>query len=102
MPHPLAALRAALGTTEDRSPWVERAGCRGIGHDPFFTRRGESTRPARLVCFGCPVKLACLDDALARNERFGIWGGMTTRERRKEARRRAAPVPAVPAAEESS
>lgn len=44
---------------------------------------GGSTREAKRVCVGCEVRVECLEYALANDERFGIWGGLSERERRK-------------------
>jgi hypothetical protein len=48
----------------------------------FFPERGESARPARQVCAGCPVRQPCLDYAITNRISHGIWGGLTERERR--------------------
>jgi len=44
-------------------------------------RPGVPTAAARAVCAACPVRAACLAHALAHDEPWGIWGGLTTRER---------------------
>ena len=41
------------------------------------------TRDAKRVCSGCSVRAECLEFALANDERFGIWGGLSERERRR-------------------
>ena len=56
----------------------------------FFPQRGESTRPAKAVCRTCPVMEQCREHALVNNEKHGIWGGMSERERRAERKRRKA------------
>lgn len=56
--------------------------CRGVNPDLFYPERGESTKEAKAVCAGCPVRIDCLEYAIAHNERFGIWGGKSERERR--------------------
>ena len=66
----------------DESGWVARANCLGVDPELFFPERGESVRPAKEVCRGCVVRAECLDHALAVPERFGIWGGLSERERR--------------------
>jgi WhiB family redox-sensing transcriptional regulator len=63
--------------------WTEQAACRGMDPDLFFPERGHSTAEAKAVCGSCPVRDTCLDEALARSERFGIWGGKSERERRR-------------------
>lgn len=57
--------------------------------------RGSQTRAAKAVCFTCEVRVSCLEGAIARREPYGIWGGMTERERHAEIRRRATSEPAL-------
>ncbi|MDA8265852.1 MAG: WhiB family transcriptional regulator [Actinomycetota bacterium] len=71
----------------DRS-WQARANCMGVDPDLFFPERGASTREAKEVCRGCVVRDDCLDFAIANGEKFGIWGGMSERERRRVRRAR--------------
>lgn len=68
--------------------WHDRANCRGIDLNLFFTERGEATAPAKQVCAGCTVRAECLDHALSVPERFGVWGGLSERERRRIRRTR--------------
>ena len=77
-----------LENAEDRS-WQDRANCLGVDPDLFFPERGASTKEAKEVCRGCVVREDCLEYALANGEKFGIWGGMSERERRRIRRRRA-------------
>ena len=72
------------------SEWLERAACAGLDPGVFFPGRGESTEPAKQVCAGCPVRGECLEHALAKGERFGVWGGLSERERRAIRRQRRA------------
>ncbi|WP_283250175.1 WhiB family transcriptional regulator [Antribacter soli] len=67
--------------------WQERALCAQTDPEAFFPEKGGSTREAKKVCSGCEVRAECLDYALANDERFGIWGGLSERERRKLKRR---------------
>jgi WhiB family redox-sensing transcriptional regulator len=67
--------------------WQDLALCRQTDPEAFFPDKGESSRPAKRICGRCDVKAECLDYALGRNERFGIWGGLSERERRKLQRR---------------
>ena len=69
--------------------WQQRANCMGVDPDLFFPERGASTREAKEVCRGCVVQEDCLEYALANGEKFGIWGGMSERERRRIRRARA-------------
>src|SRR5262249_37624623 len=63
------------------------ASCAEADPDAFFPEKGGSTRNARRVCAACPVAPQCLDYALEHDEPFGIWGGMTTSQRRQLLRR---------------
>ena len=69
--------------------WQESSNCLGVDPDLFFPERGASTREAKEVCRGCVVQQECLEFALANGEKFGIWGGMSERERRRIRRQRA-------------
>ena len=64
-------------------PWMAEAKCVDADPELFFPQRGESTAPAKAICQACPVRAACLDYALSINERNGIWGGTSERERRQ-------------------
>lgn len=78
----------AVELGEDKS-WQDLANCLGVDPDLFFPERGASTREAKEVCRGCVVRDDCLEYALANGEKFGIWGGMSERERRRIRRQRA-------------
>ena len=54
-----------------------------------FPSAGASTREAKEVCRGCVAREDCLEYALDNGEKFGIWGGMSERERRRLRRARA-------------
>ena len=71
----------------DRS-WQGQANCLGVDPDLFFPERGASTREAKGVCRGCVVREECLEYALVNGEKFGIWGGLSERERRRIRRQR--------------
>jgi WhiB family transcriptional regulator, redox-sensing transcriptional regulator len=73
----------------DIPDWKARANCMGVDPDLFFPERGMSTREAKEVCRGCVVREDCLEYALANGEKFGIWGGLSERERRRIRRARA-------------
>ncbi len=68
--------------------WQRKANCMGVDPDLFFPERGASTREAKEVCRGCVVKPECLEYAISSGEKFGIWGGMSERERRRIRRAR--------------
>lgn len=63
--------------------WQERALCAQTDPEAFFPEKGGSTREAKKICLRCPVRNECLEYALAHDERFGIWGGLSERERRR-------------------
>ncbi len=63
--------------------WYARAACRGMDPNLFFPGRGESNSEALTVCRSCPVRFDCLEQALGSDERLGIWGGLSERERRR-------------------
>jgi WhiB family redox-sensing transcriptional regulator len=63
--------------------WQADALCAQTDPEAFFPEKGGSTRDAKRICAGCEVKAQCLEYALQNDERFGIWGGLSERERRK-------------------
>lgn len=67
--------------------WATRASCRGTDPDNLFVQ-GAAQNKAKTICSGCPVRTECLADALDSRMEFGVWGGMTERERRALLRRR--------------
>lgn len=71
----------------DQSDWRVSASCRDEDPDGLFVRGAEQRR-AKVVCLGCPVRTECLAEALDNRMEFGVWGGMTERERRALLRRR--------------
>ena len=68
---------------EGELSWQERALCAQTDPEAFFPEKGGSTREAKRICSGCDVRAECLEYALANDERFGIWGGLSERERRR-------------------
>jgi WhiB family redox-sensing transcriptional regulator len=76
--------------TADESAWQERALCAQTDPEAFFPEKGGSIRSAKKVCKSCLVTAECLEYALAHDERFGVWGGLSERERRKLRRTEAA------------
>lgn len=81
----LSALEMTLdelfGATEQE--WQEQALCAQTDPEAFFPEKGGSTREAKRICQACPVQDDCLEFALEHDERFGIWGGLSERERRR-------------------
>ena len=67
--------------------WQADALCAQTDPEAFFPEKGGSTRDAKKICSGCEVKAECLEYALKNDERFGIWGGLSERERRRLRRR---------------
>jgi WhiB family redox-sensing transcriptional regulator len=67
--------------------WAPRAACRAEQPDKLFVRGAEQNK-AKTMCAGCPVRTECLAEALDNQIEWGVWGGMTERERRALLRRR--------------
>ena len=70
-----------ISPTDDS--WRLDALCAETDPEAFFPEKGGSTREAKRVCGGCTVRAECLEAALTNDERFGIWGGLSERERRR-------------------
>lgn len=83
----LSLLDFAVDQEEAELSWQERALCAQTDPEAFFPEKGGSTREAKKVCVSCEVRAECLEYALENDERFGIWGGLSERERRKLKRR---------------
>lgn len=66
--------------------WRDDALCAQTDPEIFYPDRGGSTREAKSVCANCTVSAECLDSAIANDERFGLWGGLSERDRRKVAK----------------
>ncbi len=62
---------------------MDDALCAQTDPEAFFPEQGGSTRDAKAICASCEVSAECLAYALRNDERFGIWGGFSERERRK-------------------
>jgi WhiB family redox-sensing transcriptional regulator len=73
----------------DEMEWGDQARCRGVDPEQFFVRGSANARSAVKVCSRCGVKDACLEYALDNEIDFGIWGGLTERQRRAFLRRAA-------------
>jgi WhiB family redox-sensing transcriptional regulator len=89
-----AVLRLVPVADPHDAVWQDFAACAETDPEAFFPERGDSTREAKRVCRGCPVRLQCLEYALEHMDgylapaRFGIWGGTSERERRLILRQR--------------
>lgn len=68
--------------------WRSMGACRGLDPEIFFPESEDRVRAAKEVCFGCDVRVACLEHALASREKVGVWGGTTEKERRRILRQR--------------
>lgn len=68
--------------------WRSDAACKGLDHGIFFQERGKSSRRAKQICLDCPVIIDCRDYAMGITtkypQKFGVWGGMTYKQRIKE------------------
>lgn len=83
------SIAGSLDSLFNTEPWVEQSVCSQTDPEVFFPEKGSTTTDAKSVCAVCPVRARflggsgeCLDYALRRGERFGIWGGLSERERR--------------------
>ena len=80
--NPLAELWG-LFQQDDDVAWQHKALCSQTDPEAFFPEKGGSTREAKRICKACAVRDECLEYALEHDERFGIWGGLSDRERRR-------------------
>lgn len=69
--------------TDDALSWQESALCAQTGPEFFFPAPGSSTREAKRLCGACEGREACLAYALEHDERFGVWGGLSEKERQR-------------------
>ena len=80
----MPGLRPSVIENDDNPlAWQTDALCAQTDPEAFFPEKGGSTREAKKVCLTCDVRTECLESALMNDERFGIWGGLSERERRK-------------------
>jgi WhiB family redox-sensing transcriptional regulator len=68
-------------TTVSGLAWQQQALCAQVGTEFFFPEPGSSVREAKSICQLCEMRAACLEYALANDERFGVWGGLSEKER---------------------
>lgn len=83
VPNPDVDVFRAAAAPGASDQWQDRALCAETDPEAFFPEKGGSTREAKKICLGCEVRAECLSYALAHDERFGIWGGLSERERRR-------------------
>ncbi len=88
-PETVVETPVGLEPIEPEESWQNYANCLGVDPDLFFPERGASTKEAKAVCRACVVREDCLEYALDNSEKFGIWGGLSERERRRLRRARA-------------
>jgi WhiB family redox-sensing transcriptional regulator len=69
-------------------PWAGEAACRGLDPAIFHPQDDTEAEAAKAICGACPVASDCLEHAIERREKEGVWGGMTERERQRIIRRR--------------
>ncbi len=81
------AITRGLAKMTFDSDWAAQAACRAADPDMLFVK-GAAQNRAKAICLGCQVRTECLSDALDNRVEFGVWGGMTERERRALLRRR--------------
>jgi WhiB family redox-sensing transcriptional regulator len=80
---PTAAIALLADLDAEELDWQDQALCAQTDPEAFFPEKGCSTREAKKVCRSCDVRAECLEYALTNGERFGIWGGLSERERRR-------------------
>lgn len=68
--------------------WRRHAACRDEDRDIFFPTQGASVAEAKAICATCPVRRPCAEHAITHPEPFGIWGGLSERQRRQIRRQR--------------
>ncbi len=68
--------------------WRQLGACRGLEPSIFYPDDEDDALEAKSVCADCRVRAACLEHALSRREKQGVWGGATERERRRIIRQR--------------
>lgn len=83
----MSGRRSAFDTAVD---WAKAAACRGYDVEEFFTESKIRVREIKNVCDSCPVRRQCLDEAMRAEDtsRYGIYGGLTAKERTDLAGRR--------------
>lgn len=74
---------AATFEVDDDTAWRASAVCKEVDPDAFFPEKGQSDKKAKRICRQCTVRDKCLEYALKYDERHGVWGGMSERERRR-------------------
>ena len=99
--HWLRENQARLDVVRDyvvNGAWLTHGACRGVDTNVFFPEIGTSDNRAKAICRACPVRIHCLEFALASAEKFGVWGGLSekTRKKLRAQRRRLREGPRLP------
>ncbi|MEU2155099.1 WhiB family transcriptional regulator [Streptomyces sp. NPDC019396] len=81
MPINTTTTTATITAIDTELEWQETALCAQVGPELFFPAPGSSTSEAKQLCGACEGRVACLEYALANDERFGVWGGLSEKER---------------------
>jgi WhiB family redox-sensing transcriptional regulator len=68
--------------------WRSLGACRGLDAEIFYPEDEEEGGEAKAICAECHVCTACLEHAISRREKTGVWGGLNSRERRRLIRQR--------------
>ncbi len=76
-----------MRVTEFEPRWQDQAACKGVPTEFFYPGADEAPYVIASYCRGCPVRNACLDEAITNGETHGIWGGTTWEQRRNLQRR---------------
>jgi WhiB family redox-sensing transcriptional regulator len=84
------AFAAIFAADPDDLAWQDKALCAEVDGELFFPEKGGSTREAKAICRRCPVIDDCLEYSMEHSEKWGIWGGLSERERRRLRRDREA------------
>ncbi|HEU4830932.1 MAG TPA: WhiB family transcriptional regulator [Candidatus Saccharimonadales bacterium] len=69
-------------SNEPSVAWDKRGLCGQTDPEAFFPEKGGSTKDAKKICAKCDVRVQCLEYALETDQKFGIWGGLSERERK--------------------
>ena len=72
---------SSIFDTEPPGSWVAQSRCVGVSIDVFFPKAGSRPTEALLICGRCVVRVACAEYALENNQHWGVWGGLTERQR---------------------
>jgi hypothetical protein len=78
-----SSVSVIIALIEGFEPWMEASSCAGVDPELWYPEVGGDPRTAKRLCASCPVREACLAYALRTAQPFGVWGGLTARERRK-------------------